>query len=75
VLALVLGLAAVVAPFLPMDMTGYRQYAAFPCAVPALVLALAGLIGNRRGKPAAAIGAITSVLALCIGAFMLVTSL
>jgi hypothetical protein len=72
VLAFVLGLAALVAPFLPMDMTGFRQYAAFPFALPGVGLATAGLIGARRGKPLAAVGAVLCVLAFGIGAIMVV---
>ena len=70
VLAFVLGLAALVAPFLPIDMTGYRQYAAFPLALPGVGLAIAGLIGSRRGKPLAVVGAVLCVLALGVGWIM-----
>jgi hypothetical protein len=71
VLAFVLGLVALVAPFLPMDMTGFRQYAAFPFALPGIGLAIAGLIGARSGKPLAVVGAVLCVLALGIGAVMI----
>lgn len=71
VLAFVLGLAALVAPFLPVDMTGFRQYAAFPFALPGIGLAIAGLTGDRRGKPLAVVGAVLCALALGIGAIML----
>ncbi|WUJ69277.1 hypothetical protein OG809_29740 [Kribbella soli] len=70
VLAFVLGLAALVAPFLPVDMTGFRQYAAFPLALPGVGLAIAGLIGARRGKPLAVVGAVLCVLALGVGWIM-----
>ncbi|MER7247774.1 hypothetical protein [Kribbella sp. NPDC000426] len=70
VLAFVLGLAGLVAPFLPIDMTGYRQYAAFPLALPGVGLAIAGLIGARRGKPVAVVGAVLCVLALGVGWIM-----
>ncbi|NIK60019.1 hypothetical protein [Kribbella shirazensis] len=74
VLALLLGIAGLVAPFLPfsnlIDRFPIRQYVAFPFAVPALALAIAALAGNRRGKPAAAIGMILAVLALGVGAIM-----
>ena len=73
VLALLVGLAALAAPFLPMDRTGFRQYVALPLAVPGIALAAAGLIGKRRGKPAAAIGLLLSALAFAIGAYMLLT--
>jgi hypothetical protein len=72
VAALILGLAGLVAPFLPMAMDGFRQYAAFPFALPGLGLAIAGLIGRRRAKPLAAIAAMLSVLALAVGAYMVV---
>ncbi|MFC6156999.1 hypothetical protein [Kribbella jiaozuonensis] len=75
VLAFVLGLAALVAPFLPIDMTGFRQYAAFPFALPGVGLAIAGLIGPRRGKPLAVVGAVLCGLALGVGAIMLVSYL
>ena len=71
VLAFVLGLAALVAPFLPVDMTGFRQYAAFPLALPGVGLAIAGLISPRRGKPLAVVGAVLCVLALGVGWIML----
>ncbi|WP_371401892.1 DUF308 domain-containing protein [Kribbella sp. NBC_00662] len=71
VLAFVLGLAALVAPFLPVDMTGFRQYAAFPFALPGVGLAIGGLTGDRRGKPLAVVGAVLCALALGIGAVML----
>jgi hypothetical protein len=74
VLALLLGLAGLVAPLLPfsnlVDRFPIRQYLAFPFALPALALAIAGLAGNRRGKPAAAIGLILALLALGVGAIM-----
>ncbi|TDO55407.1 hypothetical protein EV651_114103 [Kribbella sp. VKM Ac-2571] len=74
VLALLVGLAGLVAPFLPfsnlIDRFPVRQYLAFPFALPALALAVAGLAGNRRGKPAAAIGLILALLALGVGAIM-----
>jgi hypothetical protein len=75
VLALIVGLAGLVAPFLPMDMTGFRQYAAVPFAVPGLALAIAALAGNRRGKPVATIGLVVNLLAAAIGAYMVVTFL
>jgi hypothetical protein len=71
VLAFVLGLAALVVPFLPVDMTGYRQYTAFPFALPGVGLAIAGLIGARRAKPLAVVGAVLCVLALGVGWIML----
>jgi hypothetical protein len=71
VLALVLGVVALVVPFLPMDMTGFRQYAAFPFAFPGIGFATAGLSGRRRGKPLAVLGAILCTLALMVGRIML----
>jgi hypothetical protein len=74
VFALLLGLAGLVVPLLPfsnlVDRFPIRQYLAFPFALPALVLAIAALAGNRRGKPAAAIGLIFALLALVVGAIM-----
>ena len=74
VLALLLGIAGLVAPFLPfsnlIDRFPVRQYLAFPFALPALALAIAGLAGNRRGKPAAVIGMLLALVALGVGAIM-----
>ncbi|TQJ06888.1 hypothetical protein [Kribbella jejuensis] len=74
VLALLLAIAGLVVPFLPfsnlIDRFPVRQYLAFPFAVPALALAIATLAGNRRGKPAAAIGMMIAFLALIVGAIM-----
>ncbi|MEU4194012.1 hypothetical protein AB0E69_19080 [Kribbella sp. NPDC026611] len=74
VVALFLGLAGLVAPFLPfsnlIDRFPIRQYLAFPFAVPALALAIVVLAGTRRGKPAAAIGMILAALALLVGVIM-----
>jgi hypothetical protein len=73
VTAFVLGVLAVVAPLLPMDMTGFRQYVAFPFAVPGITLAAVGLAAHRHARPAAAAGLILSTLALGIATFMTVT--
>lgn len=74
VLALLLAVAGLVVPFLPfsnlIDRFPIRQYLAFPFAVPALALAITTLAGNRRGKPAAAIGMVIAFLALIVGAIM-----
>jgi hypothetical protein len=70
VASLILGLAGLAAPLLPMAMDGFRQYAAFPFALPGVALGIAGLIGRRRAQPLAAIGALVSVVALAIGAYM-----
>ncbi|HEY3561436.1 MAG TPA: hypothetical protein VGL05_28420 [Kribbella sp.] len=74
VVALLLAIAGLVAPFLPfsnlIDRFPIRQYLAFPFAVPALALAIATLAGTRRGKPAAAIGMMIAFLALIVGAIM-----
>ncbi|GAA1574622.1 hypothetical protein GCM10009804_34280 [Kribbella hippodromi] len=69
-LALLVGLAAVVAPFVPADMTGFRQYAAVPFALTGIGLAVVGLTGRRAGKPLAVVGAAFSVLALAISLYM-----
>lgn len=68
VLALILGAFAVVVTFLPIDLDLVRPYVAFLFGLPALVVACFGLLGNRRGKAMAAIGALLSLLALLIGA-------
>lgn len=74
VLALLLAIAGLVAPFLPfsnlIDRFPVRQYLAFPFALPALTLAILTLAGPRRGKPAAAIGMMIAFLALAVGAIM-----
>ncbi|WP_434443046.1 hypothetical protein [Lentzea sp. E54] len=67
VLALVLGLAGVVATFLPIDLSGIRAYLAWTFGLPGLVVAVFGLLGNRAGKAMAAIGAMLSLLAVAIG--------
>lgn len=75
VLALLLAIAGLVAPFLPfsnlIDRFPVRQYLAFPFAVPALALAILTLATPRRGKPAAAIGMMIAFLALIVGAIMI----
>ncbi|MEV4150221.1 hypothetical protein AB0J40_41645 [Amycolatopsis sp. NPDC049691] len=68
--ALVLGLLGLVLPFLPVDMTGFRAYVAFPFGLAGVVLGVLGCIGRRRGKPAAAIGAVVAFLALVAGMIM-----
>ena len=67
-LALILGVLGVVATFLPIDLTGVRAYVAWAFGFPGIVIAAVGLLGHRRGKPMAAIGALLSLLALVIGA-------
>ncbi|MDX2974402.1 hypothetical protein [Kribbella solani] len=69
-LALLLGLAALVAPFVPADMTGFRQYAPFPFALPGIALAVIALTGRRPAKPLAITGATLSVLAIATGLYM-----
>ena len=74
VLALLLALAGLVAPFLPfsnlIDRFPVRQYLAFPFALPAVALAIITLAGPRRAKPAAAIAMMIAFLALAVGAIM-----
>ncbi|WP_239070246.1 hypothetical protein [Amycolatopsis sp. SID8362] len=72
VAALVLGLLALVLPFLPVDMTGFRAYVAFPFGLAGLVLGVLGCVGRRGGKPLATIGAVLSFLALVFGLIMVV---
>lgn len=67
-LALILGVLGGVATFLPIDLTGVRAYVAWAFGLPGIVIAAVGLLGHRRGKPMAAIGALLSLLALVIGA-------
>ena len=72
VAAFLLGLAGCVAPLLPMGMDGFRQYVAFPFALPGIGLAIAGLIGRRRAKPLAVIAAMLCALAIAVGSYMVV---
>lgn len=67
-LALILGVLGVVVTFLPIDLTGVRAYVAWAFGLPGIVIAALGLLGHRRGKPMAAIGALLSLPALVIGA-------
>ncbi|GGU24511.1 hypothetical protein [Lentzea flava] len=67
-LALVLGAFAVVVTFLPVNLDLARPYVAWTFGLPGLVIAALGLLGHRKGKPMAAIGAMLSLLALVIGA-------
>ncbi|MDT7798320.1 MAG: hypothetical protein QOI78_1753 [Actinomycetota bacterium] len=67
VAALALGLLGCVLPLLPVDMTGWRAYVAFPFGLAGLALGVFGCVGRRRGKPVAAIGVAFSVLALVLG--------
>lgn len=71
VAAMVLGLIGLVLPFLPVDLSGVRQFIALPFALPGLVLAIIGCIGPRKGKPLAVVGGIVSGLALILEAIML----
>lgn len=70
--ALVLGLVAVVVPFLPMNMDGFRRYVGLAGGLTVLVVAVLGLLGNRRGKPMAAIGLLLALLAVLVSAMMFV---
>lgn len=70
VVALLLGLAGLVCPFLPMNLDRIREYVAFPFALPGLALAVVACIGPRRGKPVAVIAWMLSFLALAVGAIM-----
>ncbi|MFJ7211764.1 hypothetical protein [Amycolatopsis sp. NPDC098790] len=75
VAALVLGLLALVLPFLPVDMTGFRAYVPFPFGLAGLVLGVLGCVGRRSGKPMAAVGIALSALALVAGLLMLAGTL
>jgi hypothetical protein len=70
--ALLLGLVGCVVPLLPVNLDQIRAYSPFPFALPGLALAIVGCTGNRRGKPAAAIGAVFCAIALLLGMFMVV---
>lgn len=66
-LALIVGLAAVLAPFLSrVDLTAVRQYGTVVLAIPGLALAVVGLDRRRRGRPVAAIGLVVNLFALAI---------
>jgi hypothetical protein len=67
VIALVLGLAGVVVTFLPMHLFGLRPYVAWAFGLPGFVVAILGLLGHRRGKALAVIGALLSLLAVLVG--------
>ncbi|WP_133806143.1 hypothetical protein [Kribbella caucasensis] len=72
VAAVILGLLGCVVPLLPINLDNLRAYTPFPFGLPGLVLAIVGCTGHRRGKPLAAVGAILSVLALILGAIMVI---
>jgi branched-subunit amino acid ABC-type transport system permease component len=67
VAAFVLGLLGVVATFLPMDLYGMRPYVAWAFGLPAFVVAVLGLVGDRKGKAFAVAGVLLSLLAVLIG--------
>ncbi|WP_174187741.1 hypothetical protein [Nocardia barduliensis] len=66
VLALALGVAALVVPFLPIDLWEVRQYLAYVFALPGLIFGVLGCTGPRRGKAVAITGSVLSLLALGI---------
>ncbi|MGH3728478.1 MAG: hypothetical protein ACRDTU_06965 [Micromonosporaceae bacterium] len=70
VAAVILCFLGYVLPFLPIDLTGVRQYIAFPFGLAGFVLAIAGCTGHRRGKPLAVVAAILSVPVLLLGMVM-----
>ncbi|WP_427893788.1 hypothetical protein ACQHIV_12325 [Kribbella sp. GL6] len=66
-LALIVGLAALAAPFLPpADLTALRQYGTVALAIPGLALAVVGLDRRRRWRPVAVIGLAVNLFALAI---------
>ncbi|MBF6339351.1 hypothetical protein IU450_26155 [Nocardia abscessus] len=65
-IALILGVAALVVPFLPIDLSEVRQYGAYVFALPGLVFGIVGCTGARRGKAVAITGSVFCVLALGI---------
>jgi hypothetical protein len=70
VASLVFGLLGCVVPLLPINLDQVRAYTPFPVAVAGLALAIVGLVGRRRGKAMAVVGAILSVIALALGTIM-----
>lgn len=70
VVSVVLGFLGCVVWLLPIDETGTRHYLPIPFALGGLALGIAGLVGNRRGKPVAAVGVLLSTIALLLGIFM-----
>jgi len=70
VVALVLGVIGCVVWLLPIDESGVRHYLPLPFALGGLVLGIMGLVGNRRGKPVAAVGVILSAIALVLAILM-----
>ena len=65
--ALVLGLFAVVVTFLPVYLGHIRPYVAWMFGLPALVVAIFGLLGHRKGKALAVVGAVLALLAFLVG--------
>jgi len=70
VVALLLGFVGCVVWLLPIDETGIRHYLPLPFAIGGLVLGIMGLVGNRGGKPLAAVGVVLSAIALILGILM-----
>jgi hypothetical protein len=68
--AVVLGVVGCVAPLLPIDLTGVREYLAFPFGLVGLVLAAVTATAYRRGRPLAITGAVLCGLALLLGLAM-----
>lgn len=67
IFAVIVGLTALAAPFLPpVDMTAVRQYGTVLLAIPGLALAVVGLDRRRRGRPVAALGLVVNLFALAI---------
>ncbi|QUQ63318.1 hypothetical protein [Kutzneria sp. CA-103260] len=70
VVSLLLGLVGSVVWLLPINLDPGRHYLPIPFGVGGLVLGIVGLVGNRKGKPTAAVGVILSVIALILGILM-----
>lgn len=66
VIALILGVAGLVVPFLPIDLWEIRQYVAYVFALPGLVFGIIGCAGPRKGKAVAITGSVFCALALGI---------
>jgi len=64
IVAMVLGVIAVVLPLAPFDLTGVRVYLAALFGIPGLVVGIIGATGHRRGKALAATGAVLCGLAM-----------
>ena len=72
VASVILGLVGCGVWMLPYNLDPLRAYSPLPFGLLGIVLAVAGCIGPRRGKPLAVIGWILSFIALILAAIMIV---